>query len=66
MIHQKMNNNVRYNIMAMKTLKKETKIPQIWKDFVEYHVSDAFYQVNHPRFAGFQPIIYARCVIVPG
>uniref|UniRef100_A0A7S0RC11 Prolyl 4-hydroxylase alpha subunit Fe(2+) 2OG dioxygenase domain-containing protein n=1 Tax=Pyramimonas obovata TaxID=1411642 RepID=A0A7S0RC11_9CHLO len=48
----KMNNNVRYNIMAMKTLRRETKLPQIWKEFVEYHVSDAFYQEIVRVFGG--------------
>ena len=47
MMTQRLNNNIRYNIMAMKTLRKETKLPQIWKEFVEYHVSDDFYKVSH-------------------
>mmetsp|Transcript_46249 Transcript_46249/g.77105 ORF Transcript_46249/g.77105 Transcript_46249/m.77105 type:complete len:306 (+) Transcript_46249:190-1107(+) len=40
----KMNNNVRYNIMATKTLQPKTKIPTIWKEFVQYHVSADFYK----------------------
>ena len=44
---QKMNNNVRYNIMATKTLHPKTKIPTIWKEFVQYHVSADFYKVRH-------------------